>query len=65
MSNNHRFQDQNKIASDFYQEVWVVCPVCQKKAIAKTFIEKKVARLQCLSCSYKKEVSMESEIAGH
>lgn len=65
MSNNHRFQDQNKTASDFYQEVWVVCPVCQKKAIAKTFRDKKVARLQCLSCGYNKEVSMESEIVGH
>lgn len=65
MSIQNRFQDQNKTASDFYQEVWVVCPVCQKKAIAKTFRDKKVARLQCLSCSYNKEVSMESEIAGH
>lgn len=65
MSNNHRFQDQNKTASDFYQEVWVVCPICLKKAIAKTFRDKKVARLQCPTCGYNTEVSIESEIAGH
>lgn len=57
-----RFTDQNKTTSDFYAEVWVVCPGCSKKAIAKTIIEKKVARLQCQNCGYNKETSIESKL---
>lgn len=60
-----RFADQNKTASDFYNEVWVVCPACSKKAIAKTNSEKKMARLQCMACGYNKEVTMEAEVLNH
>lgn len=58
----NRFTDQNKTASDFYAEVWVVCPGCSKKAVAKTVIEKKAARLQCQNCGYNKEASIESKL---
>ncbi|MDO9153861.1 MAG: hypothetical protein Q7U47_09185 [Paludibacter sp.] len=50
-----RFQDENLILSDFYKEVWVVCPGCEKKAIAKVNFETKTARLFCLRCAYNKE----------
>lgn len=59
---NQRFSDQNKIISDFYDEVWVVCPVCSKKGIVKTDVEKRRARLQCLSCGYNKSTTTESSI---
>ena len=58
----NRFQDQNKPARDFYKEVWVVCPACSKKAIAKADFEKKTARLFCENCGYNKNVSTESKI---
>ena len=54
-----RFTDQNEILSDFYDEVWMVCPSCSKKAIARNDREKRIARLQCLACGYHKEVTME------
>ncbi len=59
-----RFADQNKTISNFYEEVWVVCPSCSKKAIAKTNTEAKSARLYCPSCGYNKETSMEFLYAG-
>lgn len=52
----NRFSDQNKILSDFYDEVWVVCPSCSQKAIARADYKNKKARLLCLSCSYNKEM---------
>ena len=52
-----RFQDENLRLSDFYDEVWVVCPVCAKKAICKSFEEFKKARLFCVHCGCNKEVS--------
>jgi transcription elongation factor Elf1 len=57
MNSTARFQDENLIRSDFYKEVWVVCPSCGKKAIAKVNFEAKTARLFCTSCSYNKETS--------
>ncbi|TPD71235.1 hypothetical protein [Flavobacterium microcysteis] len=60
----NRFSDQNKTISSFYEGVWVVCPSCSKKAIAKANIENKSARLYCLSCGYNKETSMEFLYAG-
>jgi|SRR5690554_990554 len=50
-----RFQDEKKILSDFYNEVWVVCPSCQKKAVAKVDFEKQQARLICSYCGFHKE----------
>lgn len=63
--NKLRSLDQNKILSDFYDEVWVVCPKCTQKAIARNNIEKKIARLQCLKCGYNKEVVMQYKTAAH
>jgi hypothetical protein len=57
MNPSNRFQDANLVLSDFYDEVWVVCPSCAKKAIAKRDAEKKTARLFCVHCGYNKEVS--------
>lgn len=57
MNQPSRFQDENLILSNFYQEVWVVCPSCAKKAIAKTNFEAKTARLFCVHCGYNKETT--------
>lgn len=65
MSEKKRFTDQNKTIHDFYDEVWVVCPVCAQKAFAKTLQENKTARLYCPDCGYHKEMSMEFNIYGH
>jgi Zn ribbon nucleic-acid-binding protein len=59
MIQSNRFQDDNKVLADFYQEVWVICPSCEKKAIAKVNFENKTARLLCLNCGYNKETSTE------
>jgi len=56
---NKRFQDENLVLSSFYQEVWVVCPSCAKKAIAKVTYETKTARLFCTNCGYNKETATE------
>jgi len=61
---NQRFNDQNKTLSDFYTEVWVVCPACAKKAIAKVNYEEKQARLYCESCGYNKQSSTETRVFG-
>ncbi len=53
-----RFQDQHLNVTDFYQEVWVICPVCAKKAIAKTDYETKLARLFCAFCGHNKQASI-------
>jgi len=52
MINQNRFQDENLILSNFYQEVLVVCPSCAKKAIATVNFETKTARLLCLLQDY-------------
>lgn len=53
----NRFRDTNKHISDFYNEVWVICPACKAKAIAIANREKDEARLSCLLCGYNKAVS--------
>ena len=57
MPESSRFQDQNLLLSDFYQEVVVVCPTCAKKAMAKVNPETKTARLFCLHCGCNKETT--------
>jgi hypothetical protein len=57
MNHPNRFQDENFLPSDFYQEVWVVCPSCTKKAIAKVNFETKTARLLCLHCGCNKKTT--------
>jgi hypothetical protein len=57
MPQQYRFQDENLLLSDFYQEVAVVCPTCAKKAIAKVNFETKTARLFCLHCGCNKETT--------
>jgi hypothetical protein len=56
---NSRFQDQNKQLSDFYTEVWVCCPTCKKRAVARADVEQKEARLNCLHCGCSKRATME------
>ncbi|WP_338378612.1 hypothetical protein [uncultured Flavobacterium sp.] len=56
MSDNYRFQDQNLRLTDFQKEVWIVCPQCSKKAIAKVDYESHYARLFCISCGLNKEL---------
>lgn len=55
MNQQNRFQDENLILSNFHKEVWVVCPSCAKKAMAKVNFETKKARLFCLHCGCNKE----------
>ncbi|WP_437920576.1 hypothetical protein [Sphingobacterium sp. LRF_L2] len=50
MSDKLRFQDENLRASDFYNEVWVHCPMCRKKAIATGLVDEVEARLFCEYC---------------
>lgn len=57
MNQPNRFQDENLILSDFYDEVLVVCPACAKKAMAKSNFETRKVRLFCVNCGYNKEVS--------
>lgn len=57
MSEPNRFQDENLLLSDFYSEVWVVCPTCAKKAIVKANFENKTVRLFCVHCGYNKEMT--------
>lgn len=57
MNPNNRFRDENLLLTDFFDEVWVVCVACEKKAIAKTNIEATTARMFCVNCGYNKEVS--------
>jgi hypothetical protein len=59
-----RFQDQNKTPRDFYNEVWVVCPPCENKAVAKANIEGNQVRLYCEHCGYNKQKSTEICISG-
>ena len=57
MTQQNRFQDENLTLTHFYQEVWVVCTNCEKKAIAKVVYENKIARLFCVHCGYNKETT--------
>jgi len=57
MTHPNRFQDENLTLTHFYQEVWVVCTNCEKKAIAKVVFENKIARLFCVHCGYNKETT--------
>lgn len=58
MNQQNRFQDEKRVLSNFYQEVWVVCPSCTKKAIAKVNFETKTARMICLYCGCNKEAAI-------
>ena len=57
MTQQNHFQDENLTLSNFYEEVWVICPYCEKKAIAKVVYENKIARLFCVHCGYNKETT--------
>ena len=52
---SNRFQDQNLRLTDFQKEVWVVCPQCAKKAIAKVDYETQKAKLLCTNCGFSRE----------
>lgn len=54
-----RFTDQNKVLSDFEKEVWVICAVCSKKAIAKLDVDQKKAQLFCTNCGTQRQTSTE------
>lgn len=59
-----RFTDQNKTIRDFNDEVWVVCPTCAKKAVAKADDKQKEVRLFCENCGYNKHASTETTVFG-
>ena len=58
MPQSNRFQDENLTLSDFYKEVWVVCPSCAEKAIAAVNFDLKSARLFCVKCGLNKKTSI-------
>ncbi|MEC5156483.1 hypothetical protein [Chryseobacterium sp. MP_3.2] len=57
MTGLHRFQDENLTIADFFKEVLVVCPTCQKKALATVNFEEKLAYLICLQCGLNKKMT--------
>ncbi|HMO32747.1 MAG TPA: hypothetical protein PKE63_00655 [Lacibacter sp.] len=57
MSVPRRFSDAGLRLSDFYDEVWVVCPACSKNALARAYREVACARLTCTACGYSRDVS--------
>lgn len=59
-----RHEDTDLTLDDFRTEVWVVCPHCERKAIARADHELRVARLLCAHCSYTREVSTETSLLG-
>jgi hypothetical protein len=49
---DNRFQDQNYHLSHFQEEVDVVCPKCQKKALTTVNYDEKKAKLICTHCGF-------------
>ena len=64
MSAPKRFQDENKLLSEFRIEVLVVCPRCEKKAVAKVSYQDEEARLFCGNCGYNQLKSTEVSVFG-
>lgn len=62
-----RFQDEEKLMSDFYDEVSIHCPSCTAKAITKLNRTQLKAELICVSCGIYKERSMKfsGDTSGH
>ena len=50
-----RFKDENLRLSDFDREVWIVCPACEKKAVAAVDQDRCTARLLCTFCGCQRE----------
>jgi Zn ribbon nucleic-acid-binding protein len=65
MPNPSRFQDENLLLSNFYQEVWIVCPSCAKKAMATVNDETKTARLFCVNCGLNRETATTIEMPAN
>lgn len=59
-----RFTDENKILSEFQDEVWTVCPSCGKRAMARTDQALRKARLTCVHCGLHREVSTDTTSSG-
>ena len=70
-----RFTDKNYRLTNFENEVWVVCPSCEKQTIATINEARKQARLLCTHCgknktaptmhTYKKDKTLEVKQAAH
>jgi len=59
-----RFNDQNYRLADFQDEVWVVCPSCQRKAIAINHPEQQTARLLCTHCGLNRTCATSVNVTG-
>lgn len=57
MTQPKRFQEENLTRSDFYKEVWIICPSCAKKAITIVDFETCEAKLYCTHCCYIKKTT--------
>ncbi len=60
MKQPNRFEDENLLLADFFNEVLVECPACAKKAYATANVVTKIVRLFCLHCGYNNEATAES-----
>ncbi len=60
-----RFSDQHKRQEDFYSRVLVVCPACQKKAIATVNNETNTAQLVCVHCGHHKTTTTTINVNGN
>ncbi|RWU10884.1 hypothetical protein [Pedobacter chitinilyticus] len=64
MTAQKRFQDENKRLSEFETEVWVQCPLCSKKAVAKVDHQLGEAKLLCSNCGHVKTTTTETVVFG-
>ena len=56
MPSPQRFTDEQKTLAEFQSEVWVECPSCARRAVARADVAACKARLTCVGCGYHKEV---------
>lgn len=61
---DQRFQDEQYILAYFQKEVAVVCPDCNKKAMASVDYETRKAVLLCGHCGYNRQMSTAVELMG-
>lgn len=64
MTVQKRFQDENKQLSEFETEVWIQCPLCGNKAIAKVDYQLREAKLLCSNCGHNKTTTTETTVFG-
>lgn len=62
--NEDRFHDKQFVLSDFQKSVAVICPGCNRKALATVDYDVGIAHLICSYCGYNKQTSTEIIVFG-